>query len=218
MSLSLTSPTRLHTGIFGTPCWSPLRRLSAESTSWTCAKRPCAKIAADFRPFEESMISRFRVLPVLIGLFATVSSAFATNPELSSAGLEQRVDFWKKVYTQYGQDDIIIHDLYLVNLIYDVANDDDVRSKTAAAQATLREIRAGLDTPEAFSPEARTIRDSIAAQGIPLTASLLDDLIRNVHTQRGIKERFREGIIRSGRHVEEFRETLKKLGVPEELA
>ena len=163
-------------------------------------------------------MSRFRVLPVLIGLFATVSSAFAANPELSSAGLEQRVDFWKKVYTQYGQDDIIIHDLYRVNLIYDVANDDDIRSKTAAAQATLREIRAGLEMPEAFSPEARTIRDAIAAQGIPLTASLLDDLIRNVHTQRGIKERFREGIIRSGRHVEEFRDTFKKLAVPEELA
>ena len=58
-------------------------------------------------------MSRFRVLPVLIGLFAMVSSAFAANPELSSAGLEQRVDFWKKVYTQYGQDDIIIHDLFL---------------------------------------------------------------------------------------------------------
>src|SRR4029434_8272057 len=43
-------------------------------------------------------------------------------------------------------------------------------------------------------------------------------LIRNVHTQRGIKEQFRDGIVRSGRHVSEFREILTKAGVPEELA
>ena len=53
---------------------------------------------------------RFRALPVLVSLFAMVSAAFAANPELSSAGLEQRVDFWKKVFTQYGENDLIIHD------------------------------------------------------------------------------------------------------------
>jgi membrane-bound lytic murein transglycosylase D len=163
-------------------------------------------------------MSRFRVLPVFLSLFAAVSAAYAANPALSSEGLEQRVDFWKKVYTLYGENDVIIHDLYRVNLIYDVASDQDVQSRKAAVQATLREIRAGVDAPETFSPEATKIVESIAAQGIPLTAALIDDLLKNIHTQRGIKEQFREGIIRSGRHVEEFRQTLKRAGVPEELA
>jgi membrane-bound lytic murein transglycosylase D len=160
---------------------------------------------------------RFRALPVVV-LFSMVSSALAANPELSSAGLEQRVDFWKKVYTQYGENDLIIHDLFHVNLIYGVANDDDVTSKVAATKGTLREMRAALETPDTFSPEARQIAESIAALGLPLTDALLADLLDSVHTQRGIKERFRDGIIRSGRHVEEFRETLKKAGVPQELA
>jgi membrane-bound lytic murein transglycosylase D len=163
-------------------------------------------------------MSRFCVLPVFLSLFAAVSAASAANPQLSSEGLEQRVDFWKKVYTQYGEDDVIIHDLFHVNLIYDVATDADAKSRTTAVKATLREIREGLNTPETFSPEAAKIVESIAAQGIPLTAALMDDLLKNVHTQRGIKEQFREGVIRSGRHVLEFRETLKKAGVPEELA
>src|SRR5688572_6861138 len=161
---------------------------------------------------------RFRVLPVLVSLFAMGSAAFAANPELSSAGLEHRVDFWKKVFTQYGENDLIIHDLYRVNLIYGVATDDDVRSKVSDVKSVLREMRAGLESPESFSAEAKQIAESIAAQGITLTDALLADLIENVHTQRGIKERFRDGIIRSGRHVEEFRETLRKVGVPEELA
>jgi len=147
-----------------------------------------------------------------------VSSTFAATPELTSTGLEQRVDFWKKVYTQYGENDLIIHDLFRVNLIYDVATDDDVTAKVAAVKATLREMRAGLETPEVFSPEAKQIAVSIAAQGLTLSDTLLADLISSVHTQRGIKERFRDGIVRSGRHVESFRETLKGAGVPEELA
>ena len=160
---------------------------------------------------------RFRALPVVV-LFSFVSSAFAANPELSNAGLEQRVDFWKKVYTQYGENDLIIHDVFHVNLIYGVANDDDVNTRVADLKTTLREMRAAIGTPDAFSPEAKQIAESIAAQGLQLTDALLADLVDGVHTQRGIKERFRDGIVRSGRHVDEFRETLKKSGVPEELA
>jgi len=162
-------------------------------------------------------MNRFRALPVVV-LFSMVSSAFAANPELPSNGLEQRVDFWKKVYTQYGENDLVIHDVFHVNLIYGVATDDDVTSKVADVKTTLREMRAALQTPDAFSPEAKQVAESIAALGMPLTDALLADLLDNVHTQRGIKERFRDGIVRSGRHVGEFRETLKRAGVPEELA
>jgi membrane-bound lytic murein transglycosylase D len=155
---------------------------------------------------------------VLIALLVVVPTAYAITPELPSQGLEQRIDFWKKIYTQYGKDDIVIHDSFLVNLIYDVADDDNYPERTVAIQAALREIRAGLETPEVFTPEAKQIADAIAAQGVTLTTDAIDALISNVHTQRGIKEQFRDGIIRSGRHVEEFRGILRKNGVPEELA
>src|SRR6187402_2136188 len=90
----------------------------------------------------------------MIALLAMVAPAFATSPELTSEGLEQRVDFWKKIYTQYGKDDIVIHDSFLVNLIYDVADDDSYPEKMVSLQGTLREIRAGLDMPEAYTDEA----------------------------------------------------------------
>ena len=163
-------------------------------------------------------MSRFRVFQILVGLFAVVSTALAANPELSTEGLEQRVDFWKKVYTQYGQDDIILHDAFHVNLIYGVANDDTLKARKAAVQKTLREIKANLDDRDGLSPEAKEIVDAITAVGISLNSSSLTELIENVHTQRGIKERFRDGIVRSGRHVDEFKNILKKEGVPEELA
>jgi len=163
-------------------------------------------------------MSSFRVFPILLSLLAIVSTAHAANPELSKQGLEERVEFWKKIFTQYGEDDIVLHDTFHVSLIYDVANDDSLKSKKASIQATLREIRSNLDSPENLSKEALETRDAIASQDIPLTTASLNQLIENIHGQRGIKERFRSGVIRSGRHVDEFREILRKTGVPEELA
>jgi membrane-bound lytic murein transglycosylase D len=161
---------------------------------------------------------RSRVFTLVVSFFAVASSAFAANPDFSREGLEQRVDFWKKIYTQYGENDVVIHDGLRVNLIYDVATDDDVKAKLAAVKDLLREIGAGLEMPENFSPEAQQVANAITAQGIPLTAANIDDLIDNLHTQRGVKEQFRDGIVRSGAYTDAFREILAKAGVPEELA
>jgi hypothetical protein len=53
---------------------------------------------------------KFRATSVLAILLAAVIPAFAEIPSLPSEGLDQRIDFWKKIYTQYGADDVVIHD------------------------------------------------------------------------------------------------------------
>src|SRR5213592_4526710 len=113
---------------------------------------------------------------------APAAPAFPERLDLPTQGLESRVEFWKKVYTQYGEDDVIIHDRIRVNIIYDVATRDDQTEKIAAVRQVLDEIR------------------------------------DNVHTQVGIKERFRQGIIRSGRYVHAFQEIFEKQGIPAEIA
>jgi hypothetical protein len=71
-------------------------------------------------------------------------------------GLEPRIDFWKQVFTQYGADDIVVHDRFHVNLIYAVADDDTV-------EQTVRNVKDGL----------RQIRDRLTAAGL----SVLDRFI-----------------------------------------
>jgi membrane-bound lytic murein transglycosylase D len=161
---------------------------------------------------------KFRATSVLAILLAAVIPAFAEIPSLPSEGLDQRIDFWKKIYTQYGADDVVIHDRVYVNLIYDVANSSNQSAKIADVQNALREIRANLETPENLSPEAAPVFEKIMAQKLPLSAGLIEDLSANVHTQMGIKERFRDGVIRSGRYVEQFRQIMASQGVPTELA
>src|SRR5438094_4107601 len=137
-------------------------------------------------------------LPQLIVVTLTLSSPiFAQRSELPSQGLENRIEFWKKVYTQYGEDDVIIHDRIHVNLIYDVATRGDQSSRIAAVQQALDEIRDNLATPERLSLPAKQIHAAVVTEGLPLTTESIAELRDNVHTQIGIKERFRQGVIRS---------------------
>src|SRR5438876_8559284 len=116
---------------------------------------------------------------LFLTLMALATPAFAGSAELPTRGLEDRVDFWKKVYTQYGQDDVIIHDRIRVNLIYDVAARGEQAAKISVVQQALDEIKTNLGTPENLSPVAKQIRDAIVANGVSLTEGSLADLREN---------------------------------------
>ena len=70
-------------------------------------------------------MNRFRVCTLVVGIVALASSAFAAHPELTSAGLEQRVDFWKKVYTLYGENGGDLLDSGIGNDILDGGSGND---------------------------------------------------------------------------------------------
>jgi membrane-bound lytic murein transglycosylase D len=165
-------------------------------------------------------MARFRICSILFSLLAVVSPLAAQDvaTPFTSKGLESRVDFWKKIFTEYGKDDYVIHDSFYVNLIYGKATSDDVKSRMTAIKDALKEIRATLSSPETRSPFAQEIAATITAQGLPISDVSVDTLIDNLHTQLGVKERFRDGVVRSGRYVEEFRKIIKDAGVPEDLA
>jgi membrane-bound lytic murein transglycosylase D len=159
-------------------------------------------------------------LVVFVALFLAVlaPSAFADNPALPSKGLESRIDFWKKIFTFYGKDDIVLHDGFYVELIYDVAADADVDAKERNVRDALSEMQRNWDTPDSWSEDTFRVGEAIVSTGLSFTPELVTKLKDNVQRQRGIKERFRDGVIRSGRYIDNFREVFKKAGLPEEIA
>src|SRR6516162_10797786 len=112
---------------------------------------------------------------LVVAVLALASPAIAERLELPSQGLENRIEFWKKVYTQYGMDDVIIHDRIHVNLIYDVAAKGEQGPKIATVQQAIDEIRNNLASPDNLSPYAKQIRDAIMAAGVPMTDGPLAD-------------------------------------------
>lgn len=161
-------------------------------------------------------VSLPRLFAIVLALSA--STFAAERPVLPATGLENRVEFWRQIFTQYGKDDIVIHDRIHVNLIYDIADNSTVDAKLSGVDHALKEILANPDSTDNLSIVAKQIRDAIVAADVPLTRASLNELIENVHTQRGIKERFRDGVVRSGRYVDSFRQIMENEGVIPELA
>ena len=158
------------------------------------------------------------LFPLFIVLAISPVSAPAEMPGFPETGLEDRIAFWEKVFTIYGKDDLIIHDTERVNLIYDVVDGNSRRSGVARVRRLLNEVRQGIDAPEELSAQARAFYQRIEDEGVNMTAGNIAVLLNRIHVQRGIKERFREGIIRSGRYLPYFEEVLESEGVPTILA
>ena len=158
------------------------------------------------------------LLPLLFVQAISPVSALAEIPGFPATGLEDRIAFWEKVFTIYGEDDRIIHDTERVNLIYDVVDEKSRRSGVARVRRLLNEVRQGIDTPEGLSAQARVFYNRIEAEGVRMTAGNIAVLMNRIHVQRGIKERFRAGVIRSGRYLPYFEEVLESEGVPPILA
>src|SRR5262245_51810391 len=105
---------------------------------------------------------------LLLLIFATLSLAVPASAQtvFPSDGLERRIDFWKQVFTNYGADDVIVHDRFYVNVIYAVATDATVDETVRRVNDGLREICDKLSTPEALSDTAATIREAIVSAGL----------------------------------------------------
>jgi membrane-bound lytic murein transglycosylase D len=103
-------------------------------------------------------------------------------------GLEDRVEFWKKVFTEYSISQLVFFNPYEMSKIYEVL---DVGEESR--------------TPEYISGE----RERIAAlHGVDL---------ERVRAQRGIKERTAAGLKRSGRYIEQMQQIFRDRGLPVEL-
>lgn len=156
----------------------------------------------------------YTVLLLIVSIASTTPCFAELPPGFPSAGLEDRVDFWEKVFTIYGEDDYIIHDNFRVNLIYAVATEQGRRSRIRTVRATLDQIQRKILKPEEMNSEERRIYDLIAEAGVEMTAGNIAVLRRRVHAQRGIKERFISGIILSGRYLSYFKQVFEDVGVP----
>jgi membrane-bound lytic murein transglycosylase D len=166
------------------------------------------------------MDSKLRKLFLLLLVVAVVSNApaWAEIPGFPEDGLADRIAFWEKVFTIYGEDDLIIHDRERVDLIYAVVKEDQRRTGERQVRSLLSEVRSKISTPDELSPDARRLYDAIEADGVRMRAGDIAVLQGRLHIQRGIKERFRDGVVRSGRYLEYFQSVFESEGVPPIIA
>jgi len=110
------------------------------------------------------------------------------NPFPLPAGLESSVEFWKKVFSEYGQAQLIYFDPNDPAKIYEVV-----------------EVGEESRSNQYINGERARIAE---AHGVD---------IERVKAQRGIKERTAAGIKRSGRYIAQIQQIFRDRGLPSEL-
>jgi len=144
-------------------------------------------------------------------------------------GLELRVQFWVNVYSRYTLDQRVIHDRDKPERIYAVVNLRDhyptgrISRKMVGAvtgpekrriAAQLKRLASGRLTADQMTPELKRLA---ALFGPDAKLSAFKKAATRVHVQRGARESFAEGLIRSGQYIEAMRRIFRQRGLPEDL-
>jgi membrane-bound lytic murein transglycosylase D len=142
-------------------------------------------------------------------------------------GLQQRIGFWKAVFTEYGEDHLIFHDRYHVHLIYDVVDlkaagierTDRSAQREIEARHRQRVVEAitGISSrPEAdWSDFTRSLAKRVEDSGVRDEPVILAE---RIHVQRGVRERFSDGLKRYSDFSGTVERILREEGIPEHFA
>lgn len=144
--------------------------------------------------------------------------------------LKPNVEFWKNVYSKYSEREVIIHDSDDLDIIYEVVHKDSlfrgiqvserlqwkkielIKKKYRSILLTLAKKK-NLNWNELNDKE----RHVAALFGDRLNRTRLARAANDVRAQGGLKERFVEGIKRSGLYLPQIREIFADAGIPDEL-
>lgn len=151
----------------------------------------------------------------------------ATADELFPAYdcLKPNIAFWEDIYSRYALTQGVIHDSKNLGIVYEVIDllgegEPDAmkinRERSKQAQQKYQAIltRLATGTPPATAEEKR-VRNLFGNHAEPHDFQAATD---NLRMQQGQKDRFREGLIRSGAYLESIQQTFRNQGLPEDLA
>ena len=159
---------------------------------------------------------------LLICLFFSTAS-IADDPFPTPPELQRDVDFWRDVFTKYGNDEGVLHDNRDLGIVYERVPMPEnlgrrerqrrVDKRRKSLQAVLRSLAAGKRTGLS-QEEARVL--ALWPAGVSNTT--LKAAVGRIRFQQGLKDRFRQGLQRSGRWRAYVTDQFVALGVPAEIA
>ncbi|MBT4289216.1 MAG: transglycosylase SLT domain-containing protein [Deltaproteobacteria bacterium] len=140
--------------------------------------------------------------------------------------IEANVSFWKSVYSQYTTKQNIVHDNNRLDIVYDVVS-LEVSSSRNARRRNSQKNRVALK-------KYKTILKKLSNSFPPSTPEELKVVnlwkkyyngpktyktaVKNIRIQKGQRDRFINGVIRSGAFIEQIKSIFKQNGLPVDLA
>lgn len=149
-------------------------------------------------------------------------------------GMEERVQFWKDIYTKYGSDQGVLHDSKYVHLVYenldfsDISIREDLTSKQKekmrrkrvdeAKSSVVQRLKRleSLKSDEGLEGEDRRYWDMFAK--VDEDGKFNEAGRRGrLRFQLGQRDQFARGIYQSGRYLRQMEEIFRQEGLPLEL-
>lgn len=170
----------------------------------------------------DSEVSREEDASLFKELSSPDANLFHVPPSLRS-----NVNFWKRIYTEFTTNQMVIHDKDNLNIIYgavDINNGRQISNKMRRAKIEeakrkyrnmLISIHNKIRRGEALIGEEIEVYKKF--DGIDAPNKFID-AAENIRGQLGQKDRFLAGLKRSGRYVGKIKEIFRYYGLPEELA
>ncbi len=144
-------------------------------------------------------------------------------PEFNS--ISSNVRFWERVYGEFSTNTAVLHDRNDLSIIYEAAPilDKSLPGATRINRTYLRALRKKYATVLSELGRGKTaatvfekrVYSLFSPPGIRTKMLQASD---NIRMQSGLKERFIEGVIRSGAYIDEMKRIFSSYGLPEDLA
>ncbi len=144
--------------------------------------------------------------------------------------LKQNVQFWIKIFSVYNSNQFVIHDAEDLNIIFEVVNadefDNDFSAYSRSSRRTAERVREnyrsillrlaarGPVDPAALTPEELKVYNLYQSEASP---ARFQRAAENVRSQQGLRDRFRQGLIISGKYAPHIQEIFTQYNIPMEL-
>lgn len=139
--------------------------------------------------------------------------------------ISTNVSFWEKVYSTYSVNTSIIHDQHNLGRIYATVTllEDGFPDARKHNSKKINQVKTHIRTillklARNSQPKTREEKRIAALFPASATPSAYREAAENIRAQTGLKERFREGVVRSGAYMNELRRIFRSHGLPEDLA
>lgn len=172
-----------------------------------------------------SQHSRISGIAAILWMAVMATPSPATPPEspfVRPPELEPYVTFWIEIFTQHDKDRTIIHHGGNPTIRYETLStlgmaekdrQELVKDRRQHYSKTLEQL--ALKPHERWTAEERLVA-GLFPEGTPVSSYL--EAAGEVRSQRGIREQFVDGLVRSGRWKRTIEEVFASYGIPKELA
>lgn len=171
----------------------------------------------------------FLVMAVLfLGMACSLSYASETFPRPPQ--LEKNIVFWKKIFTDYLVDEVVIHDAVHIDIVYTVVKLSDFFSQDTPFRTKWEKVEDIKSEYKDALKLLHSLPEGVSVAGLdPLVQRVyylweeVDDpdkylkAMSNIRGQRGLRERFITSLERSGKYLEHIDKILAKYQMPWQL-